>query len=422
MQLSKNQKKRAAVWAAFVVVAIAFVFVLVFHLKKTFRPNDIRTQKVDNAKLSPVSQAYDGVEEILGTSVTIKSDKDDDEHATLTFPESISQYTPEKAYTFRTTPLTEFDPQKAIEELKIDGPKVFKAYFGDDYDESNVNLIDDYDRARMLLIKYSDENGNSADFSGGTFGLTSAEYVNYLSNKTPSFDSSDTQIKKYNYEYDPAAAISFPDGEITFSEITEKFIDYFYEKNFSDYIYGCELRPHTAEVTEENGDMQCDIVYELIYDGIPFECDFCSYDERNADTETYYSRLNVSTVMLSSGSYDMISTSSMAFVNNATPVDKIISLKDAVEILKSNLARYIDYKFSDIKLMYCGKQTQHFYNTWLLDEDPEKYTEIVSSDDPNFTEFRPTWYFILENENDADTMTKGIKVDAITGEITMIVE
>ena len=64
--------------------------------------------------------------------------------------------------------------------------------------------------------------------------------------------------------------------------------------------------------------------------------------------------------------------------------------------------------------MYCCKYTQNILN--VTEEDKEKLKKLIEEDNSTEYVYRPTWYFIINEENN---VSSGIKVDAITGEITM---
>ena len=159
------------------------------------------------------------------------------------------------------------------------------------------------------------------------------------------------------------------------------------------------------------------IVGEQLYFGIPFESCGSTFIQSKGDEMTSYGFSYADAEMTSVKDFFLVSNQMNPIIARFEPLDSIISLKGAVEILKNNLARNTDYTFSDIKLMYCCKHTQQNIN--VQDEDREKLKKLIAEENTREDVYRPTWYFIIKEESDS---TCGIKVDAVTGEITMDIQ
>ena len=103
-------------------------------------------------------------------------------------------------------------------------------------------------------------------------------------------------------------------------------------------------------------------------------------------------------------------------IKSKEEITKLYSLKDACEILKSGLAEYSNYKFDDVRLMYVNLFTSESQNLskMTVEEQKEYFKKSAEAE----REFTPTWAFIM-NDNGSGFERKLIKVNAVTGEITM---
>lgn len=398
-------KKRVIVRSVFILAAAALVLALIFVIRGTFRENDLHTQSVKEFTLSPVKEAYSGKEEILGTTVELPVGEED--KVSLKFPSVISEYHPEKAYILTNITNAAYDFKKGAEEMQEKGPVLFKAFYGDKYDESCCSFLELNDLETFIREDYNGKNGEVAWLGASGYALIEdqAVFADTKRNSVPA--------ETYFYKDDPDKTVSLSDGEITLQEAADRFTEYF-KSALPDLAYGFEIRPYKAVISDYNGDKILRIIGEKLHEGIPFECSMSTYINTQNGKETSYGFTYADADMRSVGAYYAVSDQNNPIIARSEPLDKIIPLKGAVEILKKNLARNTDYTFSDIKLMYCCKYTQQSIN--VNDEDREKLKKLIAEENTREDEYRPTWYFIIKEEND---QTSGIKVDAVSGEITM---
>ena len=398
-------KKRVIVWSVFITAAAALVLALIFVISGTFRENDLHTQSVEEFTLSPVKEAYSGKEEILGTTVELPVGEED--KVSLKFPSVISEYHPEKAYILTNITNAAYDYKKGGEEMQEKGPALFKAFYGDKYDESCCSFLELNDLETFIREDYNGKNGEVGWLGASGYAL--------IDDMTLFGDASKKAIpaETFFFKDNPARTVSLSDGEITLQEAADRFTEYF-KSALPDLAYGFEIRPYKAVISDYSGDKILRIVGEKLHEGIPFECSMSTYINTQNGKETSYGFTYADADMRSVGAYYAVSDQNNPIIARSEPLDKIIPLKGAVEILKKNLARNTDYTFSDIKLMYCCKYTQQSIN--VNDEDREKLKKLIAEENTREDEYRPTWYFIIKEEN---SQTSGIKVDAVSGEITM---
>ena len=408
MALTKYQKKKLAIYAVFTAAVTALVIAFIVSIKNTYRDNDLHTQTVKDVELSPVSEAYAGKDEILGTSITLKGDND--EEATLTFPSVISEYRPEKAYILTNITNAAYDFKKGAAEMQENAPKLFKAFYGDKYDESCCSFLELNDLETLIREDYNGKNGEVGWLGASGYAL--------IDDMTLFGDASKKAIpaETFFFKDNPARTVSLSDGEITLQEAADRFTEDF-KSALPDLAYGFEIRPYKAVISDYNGGSLLSVIGEKLHEGIPFECSMSTYINTQNGKETSYGFTYADADMRSVGAYYAVSDQNNPIIARSEPLDKIIPLKGAVEILKKNLARNTDYTFSDIKLMYCCKHTQQNIN--VNDEDREKLKKLIAEENTREDVYRPTWYFIIKEESDS---TCGIKVDAVTGEITMDIQ
>lgn len=406
MSVSKEQRKRIIVWAVFIAAVIALIAALILYLRGMYGKNDARTQTVGEVQLSPVAEAYSGAEDILGTTVTIDGEHEN-EKLVLSFPSAISQYQPEKAYIITNIRAADYDFEKGAEQMKATAPKLFESFYGDKFDAGCMNFMDtDDEYGHQITMHYNGNNGETANLGPSGYSL--------IEDKDVFADVSINSVLGgvYFYRDDPDKTVQLSDGSLTLKAAADKFSEYLNTK-LSDFDLGFELRPLKAQVMDYNGGNTLTIFAEQLYEGIPFESSQSTYHGFENGKESYYLSSWAEADMLSANSFFRISDLSSGNIAKTEPLSEIISLGAAVEILKENLAKNSSYEFTDIKLMYCCKSVQNEIRVW---DDKEKINELVEEDNLTERVYRPTWYFI---KSEANNMTSGIKVDAVTGEITM---
>ena len=401
-------KKRVIVWSVFILAAAALVLALIFVISGTFRENDLHTQSVEEFTLSPVKEAYSGKEEILGTTIELPVGEED--KVSLKFPAVISEYHPEKAYILTNITNAAYDFKKGAAEMQEKAPMLFRAFYGDKYDESGCSFVELNELETYIIENYNGKNGETAWLGVSGYSLIGDQnaFANY-SQKAVTIDTC-------FYKDSPDKTVELPDGQITLTAAAERFAELF-KTTLSDFTFGYEIRPCKAVISECGGDKALRIVGEQLYFGIPFESCGSTFIQSKGDEMTSYGFSYADAEMTSVKDFFLVSNQMNPIIARFEPLDKIIPLKGAVEILKKNLARNTDYTFSDIKLMYCCKHTQQNIN--VNDEDREKLKKLIAEENTREDVYRPTWYFIIKEESDS---TCGIKVDAVTGEITMDIQ
>ena len=133
------------------------------------------------------------------------------------------------------------------------------------------------------------------------------------------------------------------------------------------------------------------------------------------DVLTYYSFNQMNFTM--SGKDSILGFSNVTLISKMQeePVNEIIPLKSAVKLLETSLAEQSNYRFQKIDLMYCQKFTYPAFtgNESLNSEIMADYGEIP--DQP----FVPTWCFTWTTDQGQEKLVQHIKVNAVTGEITV---
>jgi len=418
MALTKQQKKRLIVWIVFILFVMSVVIVLIVFLSKSFRENDLTTQEVSEGKPSPVSEAYFGIDKYLGK--TIESFENNDKNkqiAKLTFPQKISEYTPEKAYLLTNITGNSYDYDKGAEEMQERAPKLFKAFFGDSFNEDGCTFRKLNDLGIYIDETYEGKNGENASYGVSGYSLISDQklFEKFNDQSLATADNSgNSSSKLYFYKDDPDITIKLSDGEITIKQAGEMFEKLFNE-TLSDFTFGYKVKPYKAEVKPYNGGNFITITGEAFHDGIPFEGSLSNYYIKEGIKQTSYGQTFIEASMNSKEGFFFVTDSGASILAKSEPVDKILSFDSAVNILLNGLAKNSEYSFIDVKLMYSCKVTQNEIQIW--DEDKEKLKKL--NDENNSMSYinRPTWYFITREDA---TGTSGIKVDALSGEITII--
>ena len=101
------------------------------------------------------------------------------------------------------------------------------------------------------------------------------------------------------------------------------------------------------------------------------------------------------------------------------PQNEIISLKAAAELLQNELADNLRLRFTEVRLMYCCKDTYPNLDP-NINGDKEAMREKMEKEfSIQRSEYVPTWCFFLGNP---DSVRTSIKINAVTGEITIDTE
>lgn len=122
---------------------------------------------------------------------------------------------------------------------------------------------------------------------------------------------------------------------------------------------------------------------------------------------------------------DSISFLDIYFSNNIPDpekLEKIISLKQAAELLERELAPQSGYRFNEVSLIYCNKATsptliptEEMMGKDIILDFPEENARMYEEFGEVIHRFDPTWCFYYGSEEAGAS----VKVNARTGEITI---
>ncbi len=340
-----------------------------------------------------ISHIYDGYEELQGKGFS-----------GFTMPEKIEKQDISEAYTFIRSEAKKRD-YKAESELS------FKALFGNDYNEKFVRSSEHpiwYAPDRMLY-EYVDDKGGYASYSLMAFGGFIGGWE-----KLNSFQSSQKVFSTEN----TSQQITLGNSTVTVGEVADYANEILHQLS---PLYNVELFPMYVNETTylETGAKAAEVVCAGKYKGIPMEDDslFSKTEQRNGySVMTSYNAARIKMIFDSPGHITVLNTAS--FPNwefEETKLDKLISLKDAVAILDKEIAPNSHYEIEEVRLMYCCKVTG-VVQTNDEDENSRNRADYGEQEPERFV---PTWCFRWHSYTDKARLTHAIKVDAVTGEITI---
>ncbi len=355
-----------------------------------FQDNYAKTQSTEKVTLSPVSQAYDGVEELLGK-----------DFGAFSLPENVTPENVQEAYRLSLSYRSIQEPQKDVSQQ---AKQQFQNFFGNNFKEENVTTANS--ACGELTYTYVDpETSDEGQFNGGFL----AKRGNYVE---PSGDIESCEAVEFLRGEDKN--ISLQGGSAKASELAEKANDYL-RSNFSEQYGELDIKSKCVYFYNQPQPTAA-VCCAQYFKGIPLEEYPSPLNIDNQDgTITYYFFNYIFCNFQNADSIDKLDIS-IAFdqIMETEKLDKIISLKQAVEILQTELAPESGYVFDDVQLLYCCKHTQKEANLDENGELPDWYEDYRKEP---FV-FTPTWCFFFNNEYSGLTR-EAVKVDAITGEITL---
>ena len=207
--------------------------------------------------------------------------------------------------------------------------------------------------------------------------------------------------------------INLEDLKDEYKIVVKKSVDYANEIN--EMLGGSLINnPMDLYIQEYNSEVFYALSLQPIYKGIGLQCITPTYipsdifDGDNAlMTMSFYIKFL----------YDSkLTLYSYVGCNNYTPVkeepiDKMISFKDACDILESELAENTNFEFDDVKLWYEPRGT-------IIDLSDSSVSTYDAHDGNKTIKCTPKWYFISDESSEADLhMINYITVDCVTGEI-----
>ncbi len=349
----------------------------------------------------PVSQAFDGAEKLQGQNFGI-----------FTMPDVIT--VPDKYEIYKLT--IDRSWQDIDDFREQDAKRLFKKYYGDDYEEEKCKIMDG---PASQLIMYFMEDGLPYSEYGDVQALGEVfpfPFIIYNNNT----DGNDIISAAFQLKNGEDGEVEVDGKKIKASEIAKNAKEWVddIEKNVSiGNGFEFEARDVFAyHSMSSNGDYIQVNLAEL-YKGIAFEEYISPFNvvDSGEDSDTYYAANTLEVVY--SDDFEKptnIRLQGSDRIKESEKLDKIISLEGAVEILKNELAKNIKYDFDKVELMYCCKITQ---KRIYVDENGDIPEERKKDIQQPLT-FTPTWCFFFNNEY-SGLSREAVKVDALTGEITL---
>lgn len=371
---------------------ISFVIIIMIFVSScSSQDNGGNTQLTDGADKVPFSQAWDGYKDLQGQSYG----------DILSLPDKIEPMEIDRLYSF--VPVDGPD----LETVTLGTVPFLKEFFGDSFNEAYVS-----------------ENADSLTKSLASYNSPEGDYgkVMFSGPQSASKGGTGTDIIETMGIYEPGESdvrLELDGGSCTVGQVCET-VKSFCNKTLFPLYEGYEFEP--VRVTYYVGtDMKqkVRVTCGLKYKGLlmePFFSRFNQIDDRGFyQVMTYYSPNFILFDLDRADSIFYFSNISIPSKKNEEELTEIISLKKAVELLKENLAPNSQYRVEKISLMYCQKFT--YPALW----GDEKLDSDIMADfgDPQAQPYVPTWCFTWEKEIDGFREIFHLKVNAVTGEITV---
>ena len=357
--------------------------------------NNGNTYETESSDKVPVSQAWDGYEELQGKQYG----------NIFKMPEMIEPVRVETLYSFVPKDRPDWDRVKAGAET------FFKAMYGDSY--GSENIIESISPGGVQQIQYlSSEDDAMVTSSGIVYA-----YRNGYRSKAVTLQPE--TLGSYDPKTSRDVMLHLDDGDCTVGELCDQ-VAAFSKNAFYPMYEGYELEPvYVSYQSAPDMSELANVVVGIKRDGIFMETYpsqlFEQEHRKDYDVLTYYSFNQMSFTM--SGKDSILGFTNVTLLSKMqeVPVNKIIPLKSAVKLLETSLAEQSDYRFQKIDLMYCQKFTYPALtgNESLNSEIMADYGEIP--DQP----FVPTWCFTWTTDQGQERLIQHIKVNAVTGEITV---
>ena len=313
----------------------------------------------------------------------------------LKLPEQIEAIDTDDIYTFP------FEPAASDKEAE-NSKAFFKAVFGDEYSDSFWK--DEGNR----VYSYNSEKGLVSFFRNNC-------PENYYSSARGAVNTTEV-LGTYYADADREKIVELKNGKCSIGEICDTVSD-FISKAFYPLYGEFKIYPYIITyIIDDNMEKSAEVTCAVSYHGVTLEPLFSTLFEVEERAEYKVITNYVPSHML----FYLDGKDSIIFFTNrfgtkqmdTKKLDKLISLKDAVDILTDNLAEYSRYDIEQVALYYCCK------NTAPSPVEDEKLNSKMAEDFKDVPKccFEPTWCFIWHTD---DGRQQDIKVNAVTGEITM---
>lgn len=367
--------------------------------------NKVMTVDESEVKVNEISKLYDGWEELQGKKVG----------KNIIMPDKLEPQTVGKIYTFN------FEKTSDYNDLENKGKEFFKRFFGDLFDEEYTHLYEFETGEKAFAYNSEDphtpgvKHDDKHPYLYGYFEGYPSIATKILYEWYPQY--SKELIAHYDPEKDKDTVLKLENGECTVKESCEA-VKSFIETEYPSFG-AFELRPVFLNEYTSNGNkhlvsVQC----ALFLDDAPINYYFPAYNstenvsknDLTGTAQTYYSPYYVSFVLDGKDSIIDVRASQYPVKEvSVTEQTKLLSLKDAAELLGNNLAENFEIKLTKVSLGYFRKTTTYAY--W------DKDLKLAESS-LEFRDFRPVWSFEWESNEDGIGCSS-FNVDAISGEITI---
>jgi len=353
--------------------------------------NSSNTKQTDDSNKVPISQLWDGYEELQGKQYG----------NAFTLPEKIEPTENDGIYSLTLVPRIDIDPEAASQKL-------FKAVYGNVLDDKNLSASGDG------TYTYKDADGVITSFANNapaSIGYTKLPLIG------------GTQYEEtavYDPVKDADVFMELELGSCTVGELWRKAMDSA-ELYFSGYYPGLELCPgfinymHDTDLDEYRAYLQIDFSYK----GIPFQ-DVLSGLFETEDRGFYKVLTSYGAAFIGCHYYGINDPALFMFYYGAYNIvaeeqENIIPFRDAVGIMEKELAPNMKLKFENVSMQYCHKNISPVYtaDSELNERIRADFGEELPLD------FRPTWVFSWTETGANGKEQDYVKVDAISGEITI---
>lgn len=351
--------------------------------------NKSNTQQAENFQLSSVNVAYDGIDELMGKDM-----------GSVKLPDTIIVQDISELYTF-SAKMHHNEDSQTNKEFAL---KLYSDFFKESFEPEEC----EFDSLGYFYMYY-DEGKELARYADGQMSLVRKDYEVNLEEEFQRF-----------YRADSDERISVGNSECSVKEIAAAAKD-FLDNELPTAFNGFVVEPQDVFI-RRNGDknvVNINCVQKL--HGIPFE-DYptvftqMSKDSSGNDTITTYYATDIRMGLDDKDSIAWVHIDKPVEITKKEKLEKMISLKDAVDILHKELSELTVFKFDEVKLMYCCKQTyiDYYYGDMTFEQQLEKTNELNEQEH----DFYPTWCFIADNELSGYSRWI-VKLNAVTGEITI---
>lgn len=348
-------------------------------------------KEVEDVKKVPVSQIWDGYEELQGQ-----------DYGVIKMPDKIEKQDADKLFRLRTE-LRKGDHEKFTEQF-------LKAFFGSSYEEKYLTL-----NSESKTYEYKAPDGSYGYIN--ELGPATAGNENFVSRKNK-FSAS----KNYSAEKDRNVTLNLSGGDCTVGELCDKAQE-FISSALLPLYNSDDLPMRPVRVTyiksKDGKDAYADVYCTYSYKGISFDDSTAPFERTILDGLPVQTFFLTPCITLSFDCKDRVGLySSMTVPYDPKPEEltELVPLSEAAELLKKELAAKSRYEFEKVSLKYCKKVTAP--DTAYDDSELSSaaISTIAEHDDGYIV---PMWVFQWSVRDDNGLSQLAIKVNAVTGEITI---